>query len=181
MPGKYPTIEAPITSRSSISPGTTPDVEHSAYSLSNSDTSTLRSIFPNSPIYSTTAEQLRQRAQRLLLDGTITGDDAVGTVNRDFGDAPNMNDVVTGGGGLPASPYYPNLASAPNPADPSTQPEPPAGGYGITANDNFGTGTGIANPSETTVLMGQTSIEAVGPVANQGQSAAHRLNPGAIS
>jgi len=181
MPGKYPTIEAPLTSRSSISPGPTADVERTSYSLSNSDTNTLRSIFPNAPIYSTTAEQLRQRAQRLLLDGTITGDDAVGTVNRDFSDAPNMNDVVTGGGGLPASPYYPNLASATNPADPSTQPEPPAGGYGVVANDNFGTGTGLANPSETTVLMGQTSIENVGPVAEKGQSAAHRLNPGAVS
>jgi hypothetical protein len=181
MPGKYPTIEAPITSRSSISPGATPDVEHTAYSLSNSDTSTLRSIFPNSPIYSITAEQLRQRAQRLLLDGTVTGDDAVGTVDRDFSDAPNINDVVTGGGGLPASPYYPNLASATNPADPSTQPEPPAGGYGITANDNFGTGTGLANPSEAAALIGQTSIEVVGPIANKGQSAAHGLNPGASS
>jgi hypothetical protein len=190
MPGKYPTIVANTTARTTITPGPAPDGVGSGYSLSNSDTNALRSLFPGSPIYpgtdaSVSAEQLRMLAQRLLLDGTVEGGNGYSegvAVSRDFVGAPDLNEVQTGGGGLPASPFFPNLASAADPADPSTQPEmDPAVVSGITPNDNWGSGVGIVNPSESSTVLSQTSVVETGPVANKGQSAAHALNPGASS
>lgn len=190
MPGKYPTIVANTTTRTTITPGVSTDGVAPGYSLSNSDTNTLRSLFPGSPIYpgsdaSLSASQLRELAQRLLLNGNVEGGNGFldgEAVNRDFSGSPNLDDVPTGGAGLPASPYFPNLASAVDPADPSTQPAmDPEVVAGILPNDNWGSGVGVVNPEDTSAAISQTSIVETGAVANKGQSAAHALNPGASS
>jgi len=55
-----------------------------------------------------------------VVKGTVSDANwGLGTYNREFGDAPNLADVVTGGGGLPATPYVPNPVS---PGEGSTNP-----------------------------------------------------------
>lgn len=185
MPGKYPTIKAEkVTQRMPITPGPGADGIHVGYSLTNSDTVVLNSLFPNSPTYTTDPAAYRATVQALMLDGVLTENDQMGSVNLDYGNTPNLADVTTGGGGLPASPYFPNLASTPDPGDAGTQPAmSPEAIAQVTANDNWGSGVTIdsINLQDVSSALGSTSIVSEGPVGAQGQSSAHQLIPGALS
>ena len=69
MPGKYPTINSPSTTRAMIESGGV------TTGLSNSDKLRLSNMFPNSPIYSMTEADLRTQAQSLMMpEETQLGD-----------------------------------------------------------------------------------------------------------
>ena len=61
-----------------------------------------------------------------------------------------MNEVETGGGGLPASPYCPNPVSpGPGSLNATEQADPPEG-FGQTPSDTWGSGVGSQlQPSES--------------------------------
>jgi|Wag4MinimDraft_6_1082665.scaffolds.fasta_scaffold20092_3 hypothetical protein len=80
--------------------------------------------------------------------------------------APNLSEVVTGGEGLPASPYIPNLTSPGegNGTDPFAQSEftgdlPYGGDPGQAAATQFGRGEGVAaNPVTATAEVARATI-----------------------
>lgn len=169
MPGKYPTINSPLTTRTTLTAGGTPG-------LSNSDKASLAQMFPNSPIYSTTEADYRKLAQSLLMPSFQTGDAAhfPAGVNMDYQDSPDLSVPPTG---FDTS-YYPNLIANP---DPAATADGTATGLPLTPNDNFGTGATVDNviPARTAAKIGSTSIDVSGPVGKLGQSEAHSINPGA--
>jgi len=137
--------------------------------------SNLQSMFPNSPVYNgaMSDEERKKSYQALSLDGNIndTVDSAgksvpggqghgINSHDRDFSEAPDLLDVETGGGGLPASPYMPNLTS-PGPGSISAADQPE---YNGTIPDgegkiNFGSGLGgTAMPSETSKSISDQTI-----------------------
>ena len=113
----------------------------------------LKSSFPSSPIYSgeLTDEERRRLYQELALDGTVTGGLGVNSFNRDYEGAPDLNDVKTGGGGLPSSPYTPNLTSpGPGSLNAADQLEYNGELPDPESNVEFGSGKGgLVSPSET--------------------------------
>lgn len=187
MPGKYPTITSPLTTRTTLEPGGTAG-------LSNSDKALLKKMFPNSPIYEyagKTAEgemvaQFLTDCAALLQPTVQTGDadQFPGGVNLDYNESPDLNSVTSIGGVDIDSPYYPNLIAN---AD-------PAGGEGtrtgtpLSPNDNFGQGTAYGDlaasppltPAATAVKIATTSIDVIGPIGILGQSPANSVNPGAL-
>ena len=189
MPGKYPTINSPLTTRATIESG------GATTGLSNSDKLRLSNMFPNSPIYSMTEADLRTQAQSLMMPATQFGDltHFPNGVNMDYvgldgvSGSPNLSTLPEGFG--LDSYYYPNLNL--NGID-------PAGGEGnktgtlIEPNDNYGTGDTVnaVLPSSTAAIISQTTIDIVGSIAPLGQSGAnlstgtvttHIINEGAIS
>ena len=88
----------------------------------------------------------------LVVDGLVLNGNGINSFSRDYSEAPNILDVETGGGGKPASPFVPNLASpGPGSINPTDQPvfngELPDPASKTTP---FGTGLGgTANPAET--------------------------------
>jgi hypothetical protein len=119
----------------------------------------IKAAFPHSPIHlgELTDDERKNLYQTLVLDGDLPDGpgNGVNSFNRDFkgtaqNPVPNLEDVVTGGGGLPASPYVPNLASpGPGSANASDQPEF-AGELPVATNNNFGSGMGgLVSPSST--------------------------------
>lgn len=179
MPGKYPTINAPLTTRTTLSAGGTPG-------LSNSDKASLSQMFPNSPIYSMTEEEYRALAQTYLQPAVQEGDLAhfPDGVNLDYVDSPDLSAPPAGFD----SSYYPNLIANPDPAG----GEGTATGNPLTPNDNFGTGATVdaVLPSATAAVIAQATVNVVGPIAPAGQSGAnletgtvttHDINEGAVS
>ena len=77
----------------------------------------LESIFAGSPLYLKDDDKLASAAdyKQWFKDHVLTGevDDVmtVGSFNLDYANAPNLNNVDTGGGGLPATPFVPNPVS----------------------------------------------------------------------
>lgn len=118
----------------------------------------LKSSFPNSPIYleEITDEERKTRYKELALDGLVVNGNGINSFNRDYDNAPNLEDVETGGGGLPASPYMPNLTS-PGPGSVNAADQPTYNGDIPDKNTNqtaFGTGLGgTTSPSETSKQM----------------------------
>ena len=118
----------------------------------------LTSAFPNSPIYTEdiTNEERRKAFNQLALDEIVLNGNGINSFSRDYDDAPNLEDVQTGGGGLPASPYMPNLAS-PGPGSVNPADQPAYNGNIPTADEKqtaFGTGLGgTTSPSDTSSLM----------------------------
>ena len=113
--------------------------------MGSADTATAQAAFPASPMHlgEMTAESIRQQFQEKVIDGVVNdGGHTFGTFDRDYADAPDLNEVETGGGGLPASPYVPNPTSpGPGSVNPSDQPEPPEG-FGQNPSDTPGSGVG---------------------------------------
>jgi hypothetical protein len=111
----------------------------------SADSSNLQAAFPASPIHmgEMTADSVRKQFQDEVIDGTVNdGGHTFGTFNRDYADAPDLNEVKTGGGGLPASPYVPNPTSpGPGSVNAADQAEPPEG-FGQTPSDTPGSGVG---------------------------------------
>jgi len=174
MPGRYPTINSPITSRASITAGVVSP-------SSNSDRNTLAAMFPNSPIYSMTAEDYLTLAASYLQPATQ--DDTTSyphfdfPVNMDYQDTPNLS---TPPAGFDSS-YYPNLIANSDPAGGEGSSAVAAGATAVEANDNFGTGLKADEviPSATAAALAAQSIAVAGSTGAKGQSAAHSLNPGA--
>lgn len=126
----------------------------------------LRSSYPASPLYTgdiTDAER-KKLFQEEALDGVVTSGHGLNSFDRDFvgttqNPVPNLEDVETGGGGLPASPYIPNLTS-PGPGSISAADQPEFTGNLPNPENNveFGSGLGgLASPAETSErISGQT-------------------------
>jgi hypothetical protein len=79
--------------------------------------------------------------------------------NLNYRDAPNIPEVVTGGEGLPAAPYYPNITSPGegNANNPLAQPE--YTGESIKRSSNYGVGLGGgANPADTSKSIAQGTV-----------------------
>jgi len=120
----------------------------------SADTANLQKIFPGSPIHSgeLTDEVIRKQGQELLVDGIVNdGGHTFGEFDRDYPDAPNLADVEVGGGGLPGSPFAPNIATPPKGMNPADIPA-----EGVQATENArGSGSpfpgdALASPSKTT-------------------------------
>lgn len=137
--------------------------------------SNLQAMFPNSPIYNGDMSDAERKKsfQGLALDGNVNDSvevagvqvpggqgHGVNSYERDFADAPDMNNVATGGGGLPASPYVPNLAS-PGPGSVNAADQPVYTGElpDPENRSNFGTGLGgLAQPAETSNNISKQNI-----------------------
>ena len=142
---KQGTVSPPITERGF---GKAASNDHSA-------------MFGTSPIHSgeMTPESIAQQYQQEILDGTINdGGHTFGTYDPNYPDAPNMDDVETGGGGLPASPYVPNPVSpGEGSVDPSDQPEAPDGfGETPSATPFVGVGSQLSPKASSEAIARQT-------------------------
>ena len=124
---------------------------------STSDTTVLRTAFAGSPIHAGRVTDASQKAELLsVLENTalVTPD---GTFNMTFGDAADLADVETGGGGLPASSFVPNPSSSPS-GLPSDQPAPPDG-YGQAPSNSFGTGPTADAPARNPSISSPAVLE----------------------
>lgn len=121
--------------------------------LGASKVQNAKSAFSASPIYKgeMTDDERRKLFQELVLDGTVSGGNGVNLFNPNFVDAPNLEEVETGGGGLPSTPYTPNLTS-PGPGSMNAADQPVYEGEfrGPDQKTQFGTGLGgTTSPSKT--------------------------------
>jgi len=113
----------------------------------------LESMFAASPLYVdyNSDETVTQLYQDEALDGLVTSGLGINSFNRDYAenDAPNLEDVETGGGGLPASPFVPNPTS-PGPGSVFAGDQAPYEGELPEAGGEFGSGLGATlSPSVT--------------------------------
>jgi hypothetical protein len=174
MPGKYPTINSPLTTRTTLTPGGTTGI-------SNSDKASLGAMFPNSPIYTMNETDYRTLAASYLQParqeetGRAYPDfpEYSAGVDMNYSDAPDLSTPPTGFD----SSYYPNLLAFPDPAGGEGAPT----GHPLSPNDNFGTGATANNvlPSATSELISAQTIDVTGPIAQPGDSGTHDINPGA--
>jgi len=149
----------------------------------------LSSAFPNSPLPSGKNEYSEDLVRKIsdavflgnagdeidakfgILDGKLSdGGYMFGLVDLNYSDSPDMLTVKTGGGGLPSSPWVPNLASATG-GIPSNQPEY----LGPLPNKHVGYGVGkggTLSPSETSKQISSNKIGdwVLGPVAGSSKS-----------
>lgn len=118
----------------------------------------IKSSFPNSPIHLSeiSDEERREEFNKLVVDELVLNGNGMNSFSRDYEEAPDLNEVETGGGGKPSSPYTPNLTSpGPGSVNPSDQPayngDIPSAEVKQAA---FGSGLGgTANPADTSKLM----------------------------
>jgi hypothetical protein len=118
----------------------------------------LRASFPDSPIFKgeLTDEERKKLYQELALDGVVNNGNGINSFDRDFkgttqNSVPNLEDVQTGGGGLPSSPYTPNLTS-PGPGSVNAADMPEYAGELPSEEfiNEFGSGMGgLVSPSQT--------------------------------
>ena len=111
-------------------PIATPPNPSQVFDLGKSDASTLGLAYPKSPLNQLGSDAddvlAGEFLKRVLGEGNYPPEyDVVlfpDGVKRDYGDAPNLDEVVVGGGGLPGSPYAPNIASPAVGVDPASLP-----------------------------------------------------------
>ncbi len=141
-------------------PKTVRDKGSAPNGVSKSDTQTMQSIYGNSPIH---AERITDESVKAMLQEELN--------KFTYTDAPSYEDVPTGGGGLPASPFTPNPSSSPS-GKPEDQPaapdgygsEPTSEGYGIGPSHN---GTS-RNPGTSSTRVARTIGELVKGVGSAG-------------
>jgi len=127
----------------------------------STDTTALTLAFPGSPVYHGEVTDATVTATyQAVLDGDQNdGGHTFGTVNMDYAATPNIAEVVTGGGGLPGSPWAPNIASPPagqNPTDiPSSGVEATNRARGTGGAFN---GNGLESPSDGSARIGHQRI-----------------------
>jgi len=110
--------------------------------------SNLKSIYPQSPIYKGELSDKERTAlyQELALDGVVSSGNGLNSFDRDYTAAPDISQVETGGGGLPASPYIPNLTS-PGPGSVSPADQPVFNGTLPSEENNVEFGSGLGGTS----------------------------------
>lgn len=113
--------------------------------LGSADTATMQAMFPASPIHSgqITKASVEAQGNELLIGAEVNdGGHTFGVFNRDYANAPNLEDVQTGGGGLPGSPYTPAPGSpGPGSMNPTDIPAPPSD-FPAPAGTEYGSGEG---------------------------------------
>ncbi|MAG25298.1 hypothetical protein CMI47_06930 [Candidatus Pacearchaeota archaeon] len=125
----------------------------------------LQKSFSASPIYSgdLTDDERREEYERLALIGEVTNGLGVNTFNRDFvgtsnDPTPELSDVKTGGGGLPSSPYVPNITS-PGPGSVFPNDQAPYEGELPDPGVEYGSGLGgQTSPSDTSEKIASQKI-----------------------
>ncbi len=136
------------------------DTVPTKYKKGSPSTKTLQGVFPESPIYlgNITDQNLTDRYQDIVMDAEINdGGHTFGTFNTGYVDAPDLNEVETGAGGLPATPYVPNPTSpgegSVNASDQGPAPED----YGKSPNVQYGSGVGhrLQPKTSSTKIAGQ--------------------------
>tara|TARA_Y100000593_G_C4300032_1_gene332844 strand:- start:1672 stop:2076 length:405 start_codon:yes stop_codon:yes gene_type:complete len=119
-------------------------------------------MFPASPIYSgqlTDAERT-DAMQKLALDNVVTSGFGLNSFNRDFSqnDPPNLAEVETGGGGLPATPFVPNPTS-PGPGSVFAGDQAPYEGEIPASTPEYGSGLGgTTSPSVTSAEIEKQTL-----------------------
>lgn len=130
----------------------------------NRNDESLRSAYPQSPIYDPAGDQsVREKFEDLCLDGALAGEGLKGSgfglpsYNRDFVDAPNLAEVEKDNtGNQVASPFVPNVA-APNAAGEQENvviPNRPGGGDFV--------GDNLRNPRATSQEISMLKIGSYG-------------------
>lgn len=126
--------------------------------LGSSATNDLKSMFNTSPLHDLTAEEIREQYQKDVLDGiTNDGGHTFNEQNMAYVDAPNYEDVPTGGGGDPASAFVPNPSSpGEGSVDPSSQPKAPDGfGETPSATPFVGVGSQLSPKASSDAISSQ--------------------------
>lgn len=127
----------------------------------------IRASFPSSPIHNgeLTDEERKKAFQELVMTGIVLNGKGLNSYNRDFtgtsqNPVPDMSDVITGGGGLPASPYMPNPTS-PGPGSINAADQLEYNGEIPNSENNieFGSGMGgLVSPHETSKKIAEHSV-----------------------
>jgi hypothetical protein len=133
-------------------------------SMGQRNDANIRAAFSKSPLYNEYSETAVQDIGVSGLNGnggagdSITGasngilNDAghtFGTFDLNYGDSPNLEDVETGGAGLPSTPYTPNPTS-PGPGSVFANDQDEFTGVIPDPGVEFGSGLGgLASPSNT--------------------------------
>jgi len=136
---------------------TTVDPAATTSGMGSSSTELMTELYPGSPIHNgtMTRDSVQEQGEQLI-NGLVQNGMGLPSFSLEFngidsGVSPPDQDVTTGGGGLPASPWVPNPASpGPGSQNPTDIPAPPDG-FGMTPNgDTYGVGAGaLTNPKDT--------------------------------
>ena len=127
-----------------------------------SDITRLGEMFPASPIYKgeLTPEVLKTMAATLIQGGEVNdGGHTFGAtgVNRDYTGAPDVSQVKVGPGGLPGSPYAPQVGSpGPGSINPADLPFVPPRQLGGSASPR---GDGLMNPVMSSGEIAKQSVK----------------------
>lgn len=144
--------------------------------LSRSNTSSLASSFPGSPIHAGVMkrETVEEDFQKYVLTGTVIDGYCFSSHTRGYVDAPKIADVETGAAGLPGGTHVPNPSSpGAGSVDPKQMPAPPDGWQdNMTSRPPFiGAGTAlepadsskeIARHKVKDYIMGKSSATSIG-------------------
>ena len=111
----------------------------------------LQSAFATSPIYSgeMTDDNIKEYFQDNVMDATILNGLGLNSFNTEYADAPDLEEVETGGAGAPATPYVPN-PSSPGVGSVSPSDQPAFEGSIPESGPEYGSGLGgTESPSST--------------------------------
>lgn len=133
------------------------------FNMGSSDTGDLKILYSGSPVNDgTLSDAITETIFEVMNQAPILNDGGhtFGTVERDYQGSPNLEEVVVGGGGLPGSPYAPNIAVAPT--EPHNPRNIPAAGAEITQKRQGGGGAflgdGLLSPNRTSEKIGKRRI-----------------------
>lgn len=133
-----------------------PDKQFGASNFQNA-----KKCFAASPIHKgeITDDERRQYFDENVLQGTVIGGMGLNSFNLDFADAPDLDTVETGAGGLPSTPYTPNITS-PGPGSMNAADMPAyEGTFPGEGSIEFGVGLGgTVSPSKTSKEISKQSV-----------------------
>jgi hypothetical protein len=126
----------------------------------------LNSCFSASPVYNELSDKERLETFLSLTKGIIKNGNGVNSFDtryngNDIDAVPNLNNVETGGSGLPSTPYSPNLTSpGPGSMNASAQPAYEGSFKDVENISNFGSGLGgLMSPHESSKnIANQSSL-----------------------
>lgn len=134
------------------------------FSLGSADYAAMRALYPGAPGYNGTYDDTHviSTFETVSASPISDGGHTFGSVNTDFSDAPNLLDTPTGGGGLPATPYSPNIAR-PAGDNPGMNPRDvpavdPAIVSRLRGGGGYGIGDGLTSPDETSRSISRQRI-----------------------
>jgi len=129
------------------------------------DQNSLDAAFPQTPMYSGYDADSVAKIQQILLQGIASeyvdvkdgiindGGHFYGTFDLNYSGAPNLEDVKTGGAGLPSTPY------TPNPSSPDASGDIPEFSGIMRSRIQFGSGQGgLVSPSITSTEIAKQTV-----------------------
>lgn len=136
--------------------------------LGSSNTGNLNKAFPAAPMYTDYKDAAAKDIYIKLLNSELSDtSDVIAyyglsgfSYNYNENGAPNLEEVETGGAGLPSTPYTPNVVSpGPGSSRAADQAEYTGETKNIDTINNFGTGLGgLVSPSETSVNISSSKL-----------------------